>query len=163
VDQKEVIRYSEAFKLQVVRELEQGRYKSAWEAGCAYGVKGNHTVALWVRQFGKDHLLGKMVRVMKADEEAEVKALRKRVRELERALADAHIDLKLEAAYVELACEAAGVEDVAEFKKNTLGCSQQNGRSRTPPIWRIGAVRARRDEPTELLCGTEAAEAQGDR
>jgi len=50
-----------------------------------------------------------------------VKALRKRVRELERALADAHMDLKLEAAYVELACEAAGVQDVAEFKKKHAG------------------------------------------
>jgi transposase len=121
VDQREVMRYSEAFKMQVVRELEQGRFKSPWEAGRAYGVKGTKTVAYWVRQFGKDHLLGKLVRVMKADEEAEVKALRKRVRELERALADAHMDLKLEAAYVELACEVAGVEDVAEFKKKHAG------------------------------------------
>jgi transposase-like protein len=80
VDQKEVIRYSEAFKIQVVRELEQGRFKSPWEAGCAYGVKGTKTVALWVRQLGKDHILRKVVRVMKADEQTEVKALRKRVR-----------------------------------------------------------------------------------
>jgi hypothetical protein len=58
---------------------------------------------------------------MKADEETEVKALRKRVRELERALADAHIDLKLEGAYVKLACKAAGVEDVVEFKKKHAG------------------------------------------
>ena len=118
---KTVMRYSEAFKMQVVRELEQGRYKSPWEAGRAYGVKGTRTVARWVRQFGKDHLLGKMVHVMKADEQTENKALRKRVRELERALADAHLDLKLEAAYVKLACEAAGVQDVAEFKKKHAG------------------------------------------
>jgi hypothetical protein len=32
---------------------------------------------------------------MKADEETEVKALRKRVRELEKALANVHLDLKL--------------------------------------------------------------------
>lgn len=115
------IRYSEAFKLQVVRELEQGRYENATTAGRTYGVNGHGTVAKWVRRFGKDHLLGKLVRVMKADEESEVKTLRKRVRELERALADAHIDLKLEAAYVELACEAAGMEDVVEFKKKHAG------------------------------------------
>ena len=121
MDQKEVMRHSEAFKLQVVRELEQGRFKSPWEAGRAYGVKGTYTVARWVRQFGKVHLLGKLVRVMKADEETEVKVLRKRVRELERALADAHLDLKLEAAYVKLACQAAGVQDVAEFKKKHGG------------------------------------------
>jgi transposase len=121
VERREVMRYSEAFKMQVVRELEQGRFKNPWEAGRAYGVKGTRTVARWVRQYGKDHLLGKLVRVMKADEETEVKALRKRVRDLERALADAHLDLKLEAAYLELACEAAGVEDVAEFKKKRAG------------------------------------------
>jgi transposase len=115
------IRYSEAFKLQVVREIEQGRFGSVGAAGRAYGVKGAETVALWIRRYGKDHLLGKAIRVMKADEQAEVKALRKRVRELERALADAHLDLKLEAAYVKLACEAAGVQDVAEFKKKHAG------------------------------------------
>ncbi len=121
MEQKVVVRYSEAFKLQVVRELEQGRFKNPWEAGRAYGVKGTRTVARWVRQFGKEHLLGKLVRVMKADEETEVKVLRKRVRELERALADAHLDLKLEAAYVKLACQEAGVQDVAEFKKKHGG------------------------------------------
>jgi len=121
VERKGVVRYSEAFKLQVVRQLEQGQFGNPWEAGQACGVKGTGTVARWVRQYGKDHLLKKVVRVMKADEETEVKALRKRVRELERALADAHLDLKLEAAYVELACEAAGVQDVTEFKKKHGG------------------------------------------
>ena len=115
------IRYSEAFKLQVVRELERGRFESADASGRAYGVNGHGTVVKWVRQYGKDHLLGKLIHVMKADEQTEVKALRKRVRELERALADAHIDLKLESAYVELACEVAGVEDVEGFKKKHAG------------------------------------------
>jgi hypothetical protein len=58
---------------------------------------------------------------MKADEQAEVKALRKRVRELQEALSDAHLDLRLEAAYVKLACEAAGIQDVGEFKKKHVG------------------------------------------
>ena len=121
MERKDEIRYSEAFKLQVVRELEQGRFGSVGAAGRAYGVNGSETVANWVRRYGKDHLLRKVVRVVKADEEFEVKALRKRVRELERALADAHLDLKLEAAYVKLACEAAGVKDVVEFKKKHAG------------------------------------------
>jgi len=118
---KLAIRYSEAFKLQVVRELEQGRFGSVGEARRAYGVRGAETVATWVRQFGKDHLLGKVVRVMKADEQAEVLTLRKQVRELKEALADAHLDLKLEAAYVMLACEAAGIKDVTGFKKKHGG------------------------------------------
>jgi transposase len=121
VDHGVTIRYSEAFKLQVVRDLEQGRFENAGAAGRAYGVNGAETVANWIRRYGKEHLLRKAIRVMKADEQAEVKALRKRVRELERALSDAHIDLKLEEAYVEMACEAAGIEDVVEFKKKHAG------------------------------------------
>lgn len=121
MEHRKEIRYSEAFKLQVVRDFEQGRFENPTAAGRAYGVTGKGTVSKWVRQFGKDHLLGKLVHVMKADEQTEVKTLRKRVRELERALADAHLDLKLEEAYVKLACEAAGVEDVAEFKKKHAG------------------------------------------
>ena len=115
-----VIRYSEAFKLQVIRELETGRFGSPFEASRAYGVEAS-TVGYWIRRYGKNHLLGKVVRVMKADEESEVKALRKRMRELEKALADAHIDSKLDAAYLRIACRAAGIEDVEAFKKKHAG------------------------------------------
>ena len=116
-----VVRYSEAFKLQVVRELEAGKFPSPYAAGRAYGVKWPPTVSTWIRRYGKNHLLGKVVRVMKPDEQAEVKELRKRVRELEKALADAHIDLKLESAYLKIACKAAGVENVEGFKKKNAG------------------------------------------
>jgi transposase-like protein len=115
------IRYSEAFKVQVVRDLEEGRYGSACEAGRAYGVTWPATVLCWVRQYGKNHLLRKVVRVMKADEQAEVQALRKQVRELKGALADAHLDLKLDAAYLRIACRVAGIEDVEAFKKKHAG------------------------------------------
>jgi transposase-like protein len=118
---RDVVRYSEAFKLQVVRELEQGRFGSVAEARRAYGVRGSATVDAWIRRFGKDHLLGKVVRVMKADERAEVEVLRKQVKELKNALADAHLDLKLEAAYLKIACRTAGIDDVENFKKKHAG------------------------------------------
>ena len=116
-----VMKYSEAFKLQVVRELEAGKFLNPYAAGRAYGVKWPPTVASWVRRYGKSHLLRKVVQVMDPDEQAEVKTLRQRVRELERALADAHLDSKLDAAYLQLACRAAGIEDVADFKKKHAG------------------------------------------
>ena len=115
------IRYSEAFKLKVVRELEEGRFGSLNEASQAFGVKGAMTVGKWARRYGKDHLLGKVVCVMKADEQEEVQTLRKQVRELKAALADAHLDLKLDAAYLKIACRAAGVDDVEDFKKKHAG------------------------------------------
>ena len=120
MNRKPVVRYSEAFKLQVIRDLEKGRYGSPWEAARAHGV-GAGTVAYWVRRHGRHELLRKVVHVMKADELVEVKALRQRVRDLERALADKECDLQLGEAYLEIACEAAGVKDVEAFKKKHAG------------------------------------------
>ena len=116
-----VMRYSEAFKLKVVRDLEEGRYDSPARAGLAHGVKGKGTVAYWVRRYGKNHLLRKVVIVMKPEEQTEVKELRKRVRDLERALVDAHMDARIADAQLQFACEAAGIDDIEAFKKKHAG------------------------------------------
>ena len=116
-----IIRYSEAFKQQVLRELEAGRFASAKVAARAYGIRGGATIQYWMRRYGRTHLLRKVVRVETPKEISETKELRKRVRELEKALADAHIDSRLEAAYLEIACEAAGITDVDDFKKKHAG------------------------------------------
>ena len=115
------IRYSEAFKLQVLRAIEEGKYPGPWAAARAYGIRGSGTVEYWACKYGKNHLLGKVIRVEKPEEINETKRLRKRVRELEKALADAHLDLKFEGAFLEIACEAAGIEDVEQFKKKQAG------------------------------------------
>ena len=91
-----VIRYSEAFKQQVVSELEEGRFGSSFEASRAYGITGSHTVQRWVMEYGKSHLLSKVVRVEKQGEPGEIKRLKERVRQLESALADSHMDWALE-------------------------------------------------------------------
>jgi transposase len=114
------IRYSEAFKLQVIGALEKGRFGSPYAAARAYGVSVG-MVAYWLRRYGKNHLLGKVVRVETPQEVNEAKELRKRVRELEKALADAHLDSRLDAAYLRIACRAAGIEDVEDFKKKHAG------------------------------------------
>ena len=38
-----VLKYSEAFKQQVVEEIEEGRFSSANEAARAYGIRGIST------------------------------------------------------------------------------------------------------------------------
>jgi len=55
------VRYSEAFKLNVVEELRQGRFGSPHEAGLAHGI-GRGTVSRWLRQYGSEELLAKVVR-----------------------------------------------------------------------------------------------------
>jgi transposase-like protein len=117
---KEVFRYSEAFKGQVVSELERGRFGSAFEAAQAYGIRGHETVSTWVKQYGKSNLLRKVVRVESPDEPGELRRLRERVRDLESALADAHIDGLLTKSYFEILCERTGTDPV-EFKKKHGG------------------------------------------
>ena len=113
------IRYSEAFKFAVVREVE--REGAAFEqVRRKYGIGGCDTVQTWVRRYGNG-TRGKVIRVEKPQEINELKQLREKVRRLQSALADAHVDLAIERAYTEIACNQAGIEDVEAFKKNTAG------------------------------------------
>ena len=122
---RDVIRYSEAFKMQVVRELERGGISLTGMAG-KYGVRGKETLQKWIRKYGNG-TLGKVIRVQKPEEIDELKKLKARVKRLETALADANIELALERAYTELACERAGINDVPGFKKKCDG-QQPTGR-----------------------------------
>ena len=58
---QEVRRYSEAFKRQVVEELEKGKFGSAFEAQQSYGILGDRTVPRWMKKYGRDNLFPKLV------------------------------------------------------------------------------------------------------
>lgn len=116
-----VVRYSEAFKRQVLRELAAGQHSGPWAAQQAYGIGGSRTVSLWVKAAGQQGLLRKVVRVENTGERDRVRELKAEIKRLKLALADAHLDQKLEQAYVKIACEAAGITDVEEFKKKHGG------------------------------------------
>jgi len=124
-----VIRYSESFKLQVVRELEGGRFKSIGQAGSHYGIKGSETIRAWLIKFGKDRLMPRVVRVETPNEQNELKRLRQRVRQLEGLLADKELGLVISETYLELACERAGIADVEDFKKKIAGRARGVGSS----------------------------------
>ena len=112
------IRYSEAFKMALVRELEEQDLPFE-HVRRKYGILGSCTVQKWVRKYG-DGTRGKRIRVERPEEINELKRSKERVRRLESALADANIDLALERAYTELACERVGT-GVEEFKKRAAG------------------------------------------
>jgi len=113
---QEVRRYSEAFKRQVVEELERGRFTSAFAAQQSYGIRGDRTVSRWMKKYGRDSLLPKLVRIETMKEKDRMKEASKRIRDLETALSDSHIDNCLEHAFLEIACERIGIS-VEEFKK----------------------------------------------
>lgn len=126
---KRVMRYSEAFKQQVVDELEAGRFGSPHEASQAYGVD-QASVKRWAKQYGKAHLLRKVVRVEKQDEPGEIKRLKERVRSLEAALADSVMDQALDQSFFEILCERTGT-DANAFKKKHVGRAS-TGRGKRP-------------------------------
>ena len=128
---RSVRRYSEAFKLKVVRELESGEVGSLEEARRRYGIGGGTTIQGWLRRLGKNELLGRVVRVETADEKSELKRLRKQVRDLEHALAQTRMKELINQAYFEIVCEDQGIKDVEGLKKKLDGeLSKRRGERR---------------------------------
>lgn len=115
---RDVIRYSEAFKLQVIGELESGKFDCIEQARRAYGIGGTNTIQKWLRKYGKRNLLGRVIRVEKPEERDQIKALKARIRELERAVADSKVQEVLSRAYFEIVCEQYGVDDIEGLKKS---------------------------------------------
>jgi transposase-like protein len=121
---KPAIRYSEAFKMEVVRELET-ELAPAEHVRRKYGI-GVGTIQEWLAKYGNG-TRGKIIRVETPKEINELKQLKERIRRLETALADANVDLVLERAYTRIACQRAGIADVAEFKKKSAGQPPMTG------------------------------------
>ena len=90
-------RYSLAFKQKVISEIESGQLTIA-EARRIYDIGGGETIYKWLRQLGRNHLINRVVRVEMTGEKDKIKELERQKRELESALAQAHLqNLCLEA------------------------------------------------------------------
>ena len=63
-----VVRYSEAFKMQLIQELESGKLDSIEHARRSYGITGTTTIQKWLKKYGRNDLRAKVVRVEKPDE-----------------------------------------------------------------------------------------------
>ena len=113
---KSVIRYSVAFKRQVVKDLESGRFRTVRAAREHYGITGGETVRSWLKQCGRNHLVPKVVRVEMPDEADQIRQLRKQIRQLREALGKTQLEKVLSESFLEIACERMGV-DLEEFKK----------------------------------------------
>jgi len=116
---KPAVRYSEAFKIQIVRELERGLINMD-QIRRKYGIGSGGSIRYWLGKYGNG-TVGKVIRVEKTEEINERAALKKRVRQLEALVADSQVDLAIERATSELLAERAGVTDLEEFKKKARG------------------------------------------
>lgn len=109
-------RYSDAFKRQVVEAIEQEGYTHP-QAALRYGCS-EASIHRWVKRYGKNHLLNKIVRIQTMDEADRIAELTEQVNKLKTALADTHLDQAMAESYFELACKRLGVDPEAFKKKH---------------------------------------------
>lgn len=102
--QKTVRRYSDCFKLQVVEEIEKNGL-SIEDCRRKYGIAGGETIQKWLRKFGKQHLLNKIVRVETREEIDELKRLRAENKALKEAYAELSLHHKCSEKVIEVADE----------------------------------------------------------
>jgi transposase-like protein len=121
--EKQIVSYGEAFKRQVVDQIERGEFTGTTQASRVYGINGATTVRGWLRKYGSGKLLPKQVKIMSQNEIDETQQLKKRVRELEKALADTHMRGLLSESYLEIACENMGVDPELFKKKHATDLS----------------------------------------
>lgn len=116
MDRRIQVRYSLAFKRQVVEDLESGRFGTILAAQEHYGIGGMCTVRGWLKRFGRNDLMAKVVRVEKPEEVDEMRRLRREIEQLRQALGQTQLENVLHETLLELACEQLGT-DVECFKK----------------------------------------------
>lgn len=107
--QKKSYRYSVCFKQSVVQSIEKEGL-SINQARERYGIKGGATIQAWIKQFGKTHLLNKVINVSTLSERDELSRLRTELKVLKLAYADLAIDHKCSEKVIELADEMLGLD-----------------------------------------------------
>ncbi|HEX9679328.1 MAG TPA: transposase [Candidatus Saccharimonadales bacterium] len=107
-----VKRYSQSFKQQVIREYEAGA--SITSLRQKYGIGSHRTVERWVKKYSRSGYRSEKVVIQTVADQLEVKAMKARIAELERALADAVIDNRMLTTTLEVASERLEMD----LKKN---------------------------------------------
>ena len=110
------IRYSEAFKHQVINEVESGS-SSIEEVRKKYGIGGKTSIQNWMKRLGKLESVPKIIRVEKPDEKAKLKDLERQIRELKNALAETQVRCVIAESRFEIVCEDQGLDPETVKKK----------------------------------------------
>lgn len=109
-----VKRYSLAFQQKVVSEIESGQLTIS-QAKKLYDIRGGQTVQSWLKKLGKSHLLNTVIRIETSDELSRLKALERQNRQLESALAQAHLKIVTLESVVDAANQVYGEDLKKKF------------------------------------------------
>ena len=112
---KETVRYSDCFKLSIVEEIERNGL-SIENCRRKYGIGGSTTIQKWLKKYGKNHLLNKIVRVETIDEIQEIQALRKELKAIKEAFAEMAIENKVYETYFQVLGEETGASEKIKKK-----------------------------------------------
>lgn len=107
------VRYSISFQQKVVKEIEEEGV-SIEHIKRRYGIKGGGTVQKWLRNFGKNNLVNKVVRIETMEEKDRIKQLEQEIKKLKTALADSVLAQKC----LEVVIDEANKEYKTDLKKN---------------------------------------------
>ena len=118
METKDKKRYSEAFKLKVMEELRDGKWKSVAEVVQAYGLSETG-VRYWMKRLGFEYLNGRIIYVKTTSEIDEIKRLKAEVRKLKERLADEVLDHKIDEVALRIACRNLGTTP-DELKKDNV-------------------------------------------
>ena len=118
-------RYSDAFRRKVVGEIERGDLTIS-QAQLLYDIGGSETIQRWMRKLGKNHLISKRVRIEMAEDIHKIKKLEAEKRELEAALAQAHLRIRSIESMLELAGKEVGQDLLKKYAARVSGSSRKN-------------------------------------
>ena len=109
-------RYSICFKEKVIEEVSSGA--SINDVRRRYGIQGSNTVQKWIKQYGREELLSKVVRIEMKGEQDRLKTLEKEVKMLKIKLADKVLTIESLATVIEKASKHYGLDIQEKFGGN---------------------------------------------
>ena len=143
VTERSSVRYSEAFKLTVIRDIEKNRL-SVGGAQKKYDICGSATIQGWLRKYEKTHLFTRKIVIMNIEEQDALTAMRAKVKELESVVVAQELDRHRQHAFYEEALRQLGVERLLFEKKLVLRarrvsrCAVRSGSVRGRLFYRRG-------------------------
>lgn len=110
-------RYSEAFKLQVVEEYENGASLNSLRQ--RYGVGSSLTIKRWVKKYARSGLRTGVVRIQTVQDHQEYQEMKRRIQELEKALAQVVLDKQMLETTLDVASQALEMDLKKNFGKKS--------------------------------------------
>ena len=114
-DNRTLKRYSEAFKLQILSELDSGKYTKG-EIIRIYGIAPG-SIYNWIKKYSKFDLLNKRIKIETMDDIDKIKKLEEENKQLKELLVQKDIKGFLDDAYLEYAVKELGYKSLEELKK----------------------------------------------